>query len=267
MNKEDLAKTKLIENSSEKGMTFLVTFFVMGIVLAIVIGITVILISEIRLIREMGYSVSAFFAGDTGLEKTLYYDRKEIPQDANRGICNICNVCTDCDSCSAVPGISPTGCDPSVCNDCTVSYSTIIDGDRNYDVKAKVTPDGSDVFQAIGRFQAVSRSVELSSGAFGGPGGGAGPVISNALVTPRSIPSGIQLDIQADIEDPDGLDTTRLMAYVQYPDGNTLGDGSLEMQLINGITYGTSWQGPVGVYYVDITACDTLGNCTTLNNI
>jgi len=44
---------------------------IMIILLAIVLGLTTILIGQMAMVREMGYSVIAFYAADAGIEKVL----------------------------------------------------------------------------------------------------------------------------------------------------------------------------------------------------
>ena len=45
---------------------------IMAVLLAIVLGLNAILVSQIKTIRNMGYSVIAFYAAETGIERELY---------------------------------------------------------------------------------------------------------------------------------------------------------------------------------------------------
>lgn len=45
---------------------------IMAIMLAIVLGLNAILIGQIKITRDMGYSVVAFYAAETGIENSLY---------------------------------------------------------------------------------------------------------------------------------------------------------------------------------------------------
>ena len=55
----------------QKGVALPLSIIILSIILAIALGLTAILVSQIRIIRGMGYSVNAFFAADTGIERVL----------------------------------------------------------------------------------------------------------------------------------------------------------------------------------------------------
>jgi len=57
---------------NQKGVSLYLTLMIMTILLAIALGISSILVSQIKMIRGMGYSVIAFYAADTGIERELY---------------------------------------------------------------------------------------------------------------------------------------------------------------------------------------------------
>lgn len=165
-------KKNLFKNIfSEKGISILIVFFVMVIILAVVLGINVIILSEMKITREIGYSVISFYAGDTGLEKTLYYDRKIIPSGGTRGICDICNSCSDCGVDCAKDGID---CDPTTCTDCQITYISQLNQQpniRSFKVVSTISPV-SDTFQSYGSYMDISRAVELSGGTKSSPCGG-----------------------------------------------------------------------------------------------
>jgi len=146
--------------NSQKGISLVLTFFIMMIILAITSGIGVILFSEIKIIRGMGNSVVAFYAADSGIEKTLYFDRKKIPEEMGRGLCDICSECgADCSDCST----SGDDCSPS-CTDCKVSYYTEFDG-KKYEIEATVVPLGEffgNTIKSFGSYKETTRAIELS---------------------------------------------------------------------------------------------------------
>lgn len=246
--------------NSEKGISLLITFFVMGIILSIILGITIILLSEIKIMRNIGYSVVSFYVADTGLEKTLFYDRKKVPENGHRGICDICDSCTDCANCTKTG--EPDNCSPTNCIDCVISYSTAIDEEHSkiFNAITSISP-ARDTFQSFGIYKGVSRAIEISTGS----SVSSGPIISNAVVVPQSVPAGIELDITADISDEDGLNPETLRACIQYPDEINI--ECVLLELSGGQTYIGQWTGPEGVYYVDILACDMLGACSEKENI
>lgn len=250
-----------IENS-QKGISLILTFFIMTIILAIVLGVGAILVSEIKIIRAMGNSVVAFYAADSGIEKTLYFERKKPPE----GICNICTECLspDCESCTT----SGNDCDPMTCADCEVSYYTEFNG-KKYEVEAIVVSraEFETTIKSFGDYKETTRAIELTFTSTRG-GSSGGPIISNTFVDPRSVPVGITLSISADISDSDGLAATgdaRPFAHIQYPDETDI--ATVLLIPSGGDGYSVDWSGSVGVYYVDITACDILGNCSEAENI
>jgi len=55
----------------QKGISLPIAIMVLSIILSIALGLTAILITQLKIIREMGYSVTAFYAADTGIERSL----------------------------------------------------------------------------------------------------------------------------------------------------------------------------------------------------
>jgi hypothetical protein len=58
--------------SSSRGISLYLTLIFLAVLLSISLGLSVILISQISVIREMADSVVAFYAADTGIERELY---------------------------------------------------------------------------------------------------------------------------------------------------------------------------------------------------
>lgn len=55
----------------QSGISLYLAIIVMVILLAIVLGLTTILVDQMKMVREMGYSVIALSAADAGIEKVL----------------------------------------------------------------------------------------------------------------------------------------------------------------------------------------------------
>ena len=55
----------------ETGSALYLTIVIMALLLAIALGLSAIIVGQLRLIRGMGYSVVAFYTADAGIEKTL----------------------------------------------------------------------------------------------------------------------------------------------------------------------------------------------------
>jgi len=56
---------------SQKGVSLYLAIVIMVILLAAVLGVTTILVGQLRMIKEMENSVIAFYAADTGIEEVL----------------------------------------------------------------------------------------------------------------------------------------------------------------------------------------------------
>lgn len=77
-----MSKKKIVlsENfAQKKGISILLVVLVMSVVLSISFGISSLLIQQIKMMRELGFSVNAFYAADSGIERTL--DNLYIPSD------------------------------------------------------------------------------------------------------------------------------------------------------------------------------------------
>lgn len=57
--------------NSKKGISLYLALMIMTILLAIALGLSTIFIGQTKMLREMGYSVIAFYAADAGIEKVL----------------------------------------------------------------------------------------------------------------------------------------------------------------------------------------------------
>ncbi len=160
-----------IYKNYEKGVSLIITFFILTIMLAIVLSIGILLYSQIKVLRNIGNSVVAFYAADSGVEKVLYYDRQKIPVGGTRGLCNINNVCPDCTpgvDCaeSKCQGWLPTGNDCNLtCGDCVVSFNSFFD-DKSYNVEVSTITAGGLSTTNIdikGNYQNVSRKIQLKA--------------------------------------------------------------------------------------------------------
>ena len=241
----------------------LVTFFIMGISLAVVLGIGVILIGEIGLIRDMGESVKALYIADIGIEEALYLDRKEIPAvaGATRGLCDICNSCLafNCTPCESSGGF----CDSGNCKECTITYSTIFNGNR-YQVISSIALDGNGNIKSYGSHERITRAIELNiPPAVAPPSNDHTPVIYNAEVVPETSSTAWGVEIRAQVFDSKG-DVNTVTARIY----NTLLtiDETVAMTLELD-TYQAVWSGPEGAYDVDIEACDLAGNCGKITKL
>jgi len=169
--------------NSERGVSLIITFFIMIIILTVVLSISVLLYSEIKVIRNMSNSMVSFYAADSGIEKVLFYDRQVVPTGAKRGLCSMFDssgnnpdyCAADISTgnpgdhsiyCNAYPDdlnpLAPQGedCDPNSCIDCTVKFSTTFDN-RTYYTTATVFPNGNFEIDSAGSFGGAQRKIQI----------------------------------------------------------------------------------------------------------
>jgi hypothetical protein len=137
-----LTQIKFMNQNYQKGVALLTIFFVVTTMLAVILGIGGIVSNKVKLLSDVANSRVMFYAADTGVEKTFYYNAKFVPNGASRGFCNICNSCTsdggNCTNCTTT-ALGSNGCDLVQCNNCEVTYDSSVNG-KNYSVDARVIP-------------------------------------------------------------------------------------------------------------------------------
>jgi len=268
-------------NNSQKGVSLIITFFISIIILFIVLSISTLLYSEIKVIRNMGNSMNAFYAAESGVEKVLYYDRKEKVGET-RGICNICtsesgvSVCPDCLSCV------PTGsdCTPETCSDCKITFSTEMGEKKRYEVDATVNQRckiSNISLNSYGFYQNVSRAINFGSDIK------VSSIVMSPSVTADVQNNGVNMTISVAISDPDGIDgdVTATISGVGAEIYNQCDptppqpftqciyrEVTLE-EVGNTGTYGHTWNfGKVDENYtINIFALDNLGYCVQASNV
>jgi len=153
--------------SNQKGVSLIITFLIMTIMIAIVLSLTTVIFNKVKIISNMGSSLSSFYAAHAGIEKTLYFDQKQIPMGATRGFCNICNFCNsnDCSNCVATSLVAG-GCNINSCNNCEITYESTFDN-RIYKIDATITPNVSNpmtfdlYINSKGFYKDTTRTVEF----------------------------------------------------------------------------------------------------------
>jgi len=291
MNKINIFKFK----NSQAGVSLIISFFIMIIILAIIVSITTLLYKEIKTIRNIGNSVVAFYAADSGIEKIMYYDRKAIPdvEGVGRGLCSMFsydpetnpNSCPsnledlDMDEglyCNENGAVFLTladpedldGCDADVCDNCIISFFTDREnGDdptKSYEVVARIIPnEDPEAYSSLrigstGFYKGLNRKIELDLTRIEE---GEAIIINPAFATPESTEYGTSIEITAVITSLNGISTAT--AHIKTsPSGSDV--GTAELIRISGDenfgTYRGTWTGPVNSYYVDIIAVDAEEN-------
>jgi len=263
-------KTKILK--SEKGISLIITLFVMIIVLSVVLSISALLYSEVKIIRNIGGSVIAFYAADSGIEKVLYYDRQNIAPGKPRGICD---VCTNCPSNSGTSAINCTPCNYTVvtnqadcdsCKNCKISFETKMTDDPKKSYKTSIDvstlttgacPVSMVKVESYGTYTNTKRAIYID--AVGEVKTGLGPdVDGNGTIFDVKNNGDVQIKIEAIT--PPGL--ASVTAYI-YKDNVFLQSVPLVGGGGSGIWSKTVNVGP-GTYYVAIGAIDANGLCTSI---
>ena len=282
------------DKNKEKGVSLIITFFIMIIILTVVLSISVLLYGEVKVAKNIGNSVVGLYAAESGIEKVLYYDRQVLPvlsaggdcstltcpkgqfcvnnvctEYGTRGLCSIPASCTNIGSgdssvyCNSAVSDNDAGC--ADCTSCSVSFNTTFDN-RTYSVAASVSPSHSLDITSAGVFGGVSRQIETFVGMVQSSQPAA-IIIKNACAAPKSSPQGTTIAISANVGTTFPNDTIgSVVANIYDSKGNLMPGGSnLSLRLINGTYAFGTWAGgwpttvntPAQAYYVDIIAKDT----------
>jgi hypothetical protein len=62
----------MITKNNQKGVSIYLVVVMMSILLSAVLGMTSIIIGGVKIVENLGYSIKAFHATDTGIEAALY---------------------------------------------------------------------------------------------------------------------------------------------------------------------------------------------------
>jgi len=188
-----------IPTNNQKGVSLIITLFIMIIILFVVLSISSLLYSQVKVIRNVGDSVVSFYAADSGVEKVLYYDRQVLAlatggkAQISRGLCSMidpnnpdgtttnnlnCSVAHDnsldpsiyCENSTPSPFTATGGCDPNNCNNCTITFDTTFDNNTRY-YKVTAAVDTNTYYLHItskgvfpnGNLGAASREIDTSS--------------------------------------------------------------------------------------------------------
>jgi len=287
--------------NSERGVSLIITFFILVIILAVVLSISVILYSEIKIIRNIGDSVVAFYAADSGVEKTLYYDRQVVPPGATggkRGVCSMCdelnrtcpandsNMITNC-GCQSNTG---ENCGPENCENCTITFNTTLSTSpqKTYSVTAVVSQELSPAnpaskFSKLSIYSTgsyagvlgsneVERAVQLD--VWKDETGSMSPeFIASAMPFAVDVADSTGIAIKAENINAFGRGIKSAKAYIQGYDrvGGTIIVDEWEIfppddgHYLEAGTYTIQYIGPIGVYFVDVEVCNNNSNCSTVS--
>ena len=130
------------KEKNQKGVSIFLALAVMTVLTAITLGLSVILISEIKTVRGLGNSVASFYAADSGIEAMFWQDKKctEIDCNVNYPALNCTANCTGLLSGSAT--------------------SSVLDNGARYDAEFSTTSLGESVATSTGSFEGIQRAIE-----------------------------------------------------------------------------------------------------------
>ena len=121
----------MYKSKMEKGVSIYLVILISTFILAVALGLSTILISRIKVSHEIGYSVVALYAADSGIEEILYKIR----------------VSKECDP--------DNDCPPFPC--CT--YSGTLNA-ASYNVYVSSTSPV--IIKSNGTYQSIRRAIEIS---------------------------------------------------------------------------------------------------------
>jgi len=270
----------------QKGVSLIITLFIMIIILGVVLFISALLYSEVKIIKNIGDSMIAFYAADSGAEKVLYYDRQVIPEGAARGICKICDAfynctpntfTTGCETCSvALNSADANGC--TKCTNCAITFKTTMatTPQKYYNATVNVStseregqcPLSLGQLKSVGTHLNTSRAVYLSI--TGDVKTGFGQNINDAGT--RFTGNGNTI-IHFEVDAPGPPTLPSLKAYVFYSateDGEYIlmnrSDNPVDLEYNNGLK---KWQknfntNTTGYFSVSVGGIDSNGYCTSI---
>ena len=75
-NKKQNKKAFVFLVKNESGVSLIFTILFLGMILSTGLGIANLMLKEIKISSNIGYSVPAYYAAEAGIERILYMDRK-----------------------------------------------------------------------------------------------------------------------------------------------------------------------------------------------
>ena len=132
--------TKYNLSKTNKGVALILTILILVGILAIALGVTSLMVGEIRITREIPRALKAYYAAEVGIERKLYELRKAD---------DISNIGSPPD-CTGASGFCLDGSD--------VCYSVNVDTTSN----PPPNPPPNVYIKSYGCYKRIKRSVEVS---------------------------------------------------------------------------------------------------------
>lgn len=129
----------------QKGVSVYLALMIMILVLAISLGISTIVVNQMKMIRGMGDSVVAICAADTGIERVLFEDKL-----CRQSSCAVLGFC-----------VNPAGCDAGR-NRCLESDPCVISGNVDSSRYEAYFDNGTpQIIQSTGIYKGARRTIEV----------------------------------------------------------------------------------------------------------
>ena len=142
--------------SHEKGVSLYLAVVMLSIILAVAFGLVAILMGQIKMMRVIGFSVTAYYAAETGVERALYdyiqsgtipftspvpYPDQVLPNNSSYTVSVVC-------------------CHPSI-DGClwNSSDTSCTDSGIDHDENCKATDYCA---RSVGTYRGVKRAIEVS---------------------------------------------------------------------------------------------------------
>ncbi len=137
-----------MNNLKEKGISLYLAVVIMSILIAVISGIGTILFYQMNILKDMGDSVVAFYAADTGIERGLYDEAQCLVSSSSTCLSNNCRKDSNGDG---------------FCDGVSLSYDktneTVPTDQEKYEIKFIQSPNG---FHSKGSFNLTTRTIEVT---------------------------------------------------------------------------------------------------------
>ncbi|MCD5397289.1 MAG: hypothetical protein LRZ96_01750 [Candidatus Pacebacteria bacterium] len=132
---------KMKKNSQSGSVALFSAIMIMTLSSAMVFGLSTLFLRQLRIVRGLGDSVTAFYAANTGIEKLLYQDK----------VCHSfgCPIPTCIVGCVGItaPFEIPT---------------TLLGNGASFEARYFVDAAGISIFESIGEFEGARRAIRVS---------------------------------------------------------------------------------------------------------
>jgi len=142
-------------DESQRGVSLLFIVLITSLILAVGLGVSTLVIQEMRMISEIGYSVIAFYAADSGIEEAIY-DLYQSPSPIPEHSGYLDNAYYETFAKCCNPDLEK--CSLETADDCPLGPEYVGSNDPN-------SPDYCDALnyclKSVGSYQKVKRAIEI----------------------------------------------------------------------------------------------------------